>query len=192
MPSTQDYYPECPEPMLVGLARTGDRRAFEELVRRRQAPVRALMRRCCNNAALADDLAQQVFLKAWLGIRTLRSIAAFPSWLRRLAVNVWLQHSRGRDALRDAGELPATSAAPRSASPGTGMDLERALATLPDTARLCVVLSYQEGMSHGEIAEATGLPLGTVKSHIRRGSEQLREALSAYREEPDQPETVHE
>lgn len=192
MSTAQDYYPECPEPMLVGLARTGDRRAFEELVRRRQGPVRALMRRCCGEPALADDLAQQVFLKAWLGIRTLRSIAAFPSWLRKLAVNVWLQQRRGKDALRGASEIPAASPAPRTASPGTAMDLDRALATLPETARLCLVLSYQEGMSHGEIAEATGIPLGTVKSHIRRGAEQLRGSLSAYREPSTNPESAHD
>ena len=59
--------------------------------------------------------------------------------------------------------------------------LDRALAALPETARLCVVLSYQEGLSHGEIAEATGLPLGTVKSHVRRGAQRLQETLAAYR-----------
>ncbi len=62
------------------------------------------------------------------------------------------------------------------------MDLDNALAILPGRARLCVVLSYHERMSHGEIAALTGMQLGTVKSHIRRGAEQLRELLSAYGE----------
>ena len=61
------------------------------------------------------------------------------------------------------------------------MDLDRALATLPEAVRLCVVLSYHEGMTHGEIAAFTELPLGTVKSHITRGTEKLRQILSAYK-----------
>jgi DNA-directed RNA polymerase specialized sigma24 family protein len=75
----QDYYPECPEAFLVSLARTGDRQAFGALVRRRQSPVRNLMRRFCGDPAMADDLAQQVFVKVWLNIRILHiRIAASP------------------------------------------------------------------------------------------------------------------
>ena len=65
-----------------------------------------------------------------------------------------------------------------------GMDLGGALATLANAVRLCIVLSYHEGMTHPEIAEATKLPLGTVKSHINRGTQRLRQLLSAYRDEP--------
>jgi RNA polymerase sigma-70 factor (ECF subfamily) len=57
-----------------------------------------------------------------------------------------------------------------------------ALATLPEAARLCIVLSYHEGMTHAEIAQSTDIPLGTVKSHIARGTEKLRQVLSAYKE----------
>ena len=69
MRAAQNYYPECPEAFVVSLARSGDRKAFEELVRRRQSPVRNLIRRFCGDPALADDLSQQVFLKVWLNIR---------------------------------------------------------------------------------------------------------------------------
>ena len=62
------------------------------------------------------------------------------------------------------------------------MDLDSALATLPETVRLCVILSYQEGMSHREITEVVELPLGTVKSHINRGTQRLRQTLAAYSE----------
>jgi RNA polymerase sigma factor (sigma-70 family) len=174
-----DYYPECPEAFIVSLARTGDRSAFAELVRRRQSQVRNLMRRCCNDATLADDLAQQVFFKVWLSIRTLKQPKAFPAWLKRLAINVWLQHLRKKDALRHSDELGGIENAHHDAN-DMGLDLDGALATLPTPVRLCVVLSYNEGMSHAEIAEITNLPLGTVKSHIRRGAEQLKEMLSAY------------
>lgn len=184
MHSPRDYYPDCPEPLLVGLARGGDRDAFEELVRRRQSSVRNLMRRCCGDRALADDLAQQVFLKMWLNLRRLKNTEAFSAWLKRVAVTVWLQHLRRKDALRGAGELTEAAQSTRGASTGVGMDLDHALAQLPNPARLCVVLSYHEGMSHREIAALTDLPLGTVKSHIRIGAERLQQMLSAYLEGP--------
>lgn len=179
MPQAQDFYPECPEAFLVSLARTGDRSAFEELVRRRQSWLRNLMRRFCNDNALADDLAQQALVKAWLNLRQLKQPAAFPAWFKRLAVTTWLEHVRRKDALRGAGELHGMERAPADA-PGMGLDLDRALARLDPSQRLCVVLSYHEGMSHSEIASVTGLPLGTCKTHIRNGAQRLREMLEAY------------
>ena len=68
----------------------------------------------------------------------------------------------------------------KSDTTGMVLDLDRALVRLSNPVRLCVVLSYNEGMSHREIAELTGLPLGTVKSHIRNGAHQLQQLLSAY------------
>jgi RNA polymerase sigma-70 factor (ECF subfamily) len=180
----QDFYPECPEAFLVSLARTADRGAFEELVRRRQSSIRNLMRRVCSDATLADDLTQQVFLKVWLNIRKLREVKAFGAWLKRLAVSVWLQHVRKKDALRGADEFAGVELV-QNDSTGMGMDLDDALATLPYAVRLCIVLSYNEGMSHREIAELTALPLGTVKSHINRGVQRLQRVLSAYSDEPE-------
>lgn len=183
MHTAQDYYPTCPEAFLISLARTGDRAAFEELVRRRQSSIRGLMRHLCSDITLADDLAQQVFLKVWLKIRTLRQSKAFGGWLKRVAVSIWLQHLRKKDALRGASEFVETEGMQHDSN-GVGMDLDNALATLANPVRLCVVLSYNEGMSHREIAELTELPLGTVKSHINRGAKQLQELLSAYKDSP--------
>jgi len=178
----QNYYPKCPEAMIVSLARTGDRSAFAELVKRRQSSVRSLMRRCCSDTTLADDLSQQVFLQLWTKIHTLKQVEAFGGWLKRLAISVWLQYLRKNDALRSAGEFVGVEHAQFDAT-GEGMDLDHALATLSYPSRLCVVLSYQEGMSHREIAALVDMPLGTVKSHIKRGAEQLQKLLSAYRNE---------
>jgi RNA polymerase sigma-70 factor (ECF subfamily) len=183
--TAQAYYPDCPEPLLVNLARSGDRAAFEELVRRRQGQVRGLMRRLAGDGVLADDLAQQVFLKVWLGIRTLRKARAFPAWLKRVAVNVWLQHARKHDALKNADDLAEGLTATARSTPGIRLDLNQALAALPVPVRACLVLSYEQGMSHGDIAELTELPLGTVKSHIRRGAARLRELLEAYGPGPE-------
>jgi len=139
------------------------------------------MLRCCGNPNLADDLAQQVFLQVWLKLRSLKEAAAFGGWLKKLAISIWLQHLRKNDALRHADQLEESNSQFEETT-GAAMDLDGALDTLPDAVRLCIVLSYNEGMSHGEIAEATEIPLGTVKSHINRGTARLRECLSAYDE----------
>lgn len=177
MPSAT--YATTPEPLVVRLAGRGDRRAFEELVRRRQSWVRNLMRRLSRDASLADDLAQQVFIRVWQTIAQLQDPLRFPGWLKRLAVNVWLQHHRKLDVLAGSETLEDHDQ-PMDDSAGTAADIDHALALLPAPVRLCVVLSYHAQMSHGEIAQTIELPLGTVKSHIRRGTERLEALLSAY------------
>ena len=170
---------QAAEAAVVALAMNGDAAAFSELVRRRQSGLRNLLRRLSRDPALADDLAQQAFLKAWRALPKLRSVGAFGAWLRRLAVNTWLEHVRGAPPLAegDPDEL-AGGAAPSGAE--EQLDLDRALAQISADERLCVVLAYHEGMSHAEISAATTLPLGTVKSHIKRGGERLRALLDGY------------
>ena len=169
-------YGDIAEAHLVTLAALGDERAFAELVKRRQATVRGLLRRLCGNAALADDLAQDAFVQAWRTVSQIRNAAAFGGWLKQVAVRTWLQHARkaklALEPLDDASTIEA-AAAPN----GERVDLDRALARLNPAQRLCVTLSYGEGLSHGEIADATGWPLGTVKSHVARGGARLREWL---------------
>ena len=172
---------QADERAVLTLAISGDTHAFSELVRRRQSWLRNLLRRLCRDPALADDLAQQVFLQAWRSLRNLRSADAFGAWLRRLAINTLRAHVRARKgALTENTDVDET-ASPDSRMGGEQLDLDRALASLSGDERLCIVLAYSEGMSHSEINEATGLPLGTVKSHIRRGAERLRTLLHAYR-----------
>lgn len=164
---------------IVLLAMNGDDAAYGELVRRRQGAIRSLLRRLTHDPALADDLAQQTFVQAWQSIRTLKSAAAFGAWLRKLAVNFWLQQTRSRkqEVAFDEGHLPSESPI---AKVSRQLDLDAALAQLAPEVRLCVVLAYSEGLSHGEIRQAASIPLGTVKSHIARGSARLRELLNAY------------
>jgi RNA polymerase sigma-70 factor (ECF subfamily) len=172
---------DAPEQDVVALAMSGDDVAFGELVRRRQKRVRDMLRRLCGNHALADDLAQKTFVQAWRGIRALRDPGAFGGWLKRVAVNAWLAESRRVPAPIDDdldAVLAAADPAPSPERGAGGIDLERALARLGPAERLCVVLAHGEGMTHAEIAEATGLPLGTVKSHVLRGSDKLRRIYS--------------
>ncbi len=186
MPAAGRPHSERPEALIVGLAQAGNEDAFADLVRRRQSWIRNLMRRFSGAAALADDLAQQVFLQAWRSLRQLRQPSRFGPWLKRLAVSVWLQHLRRNDALSDAAEVDemATVEPPET---GVAVDLDRALAALAEPVRLCIVLAYHEGMTHGEIAELTELPPGTVKSHIRRGTLRLQQLLADYATEPREP-----
>jgi RNA polymerase sigma-70 factor, ECF subfamily len=170
---------EASEAAVVALAMSGDGAAFGELVRRRQGAIRNLFRRLCRDAALADDLSQQAFVQAWKSIHSLKSPAAFGGWLRKLAVNCWLQQARAR---RDEAALDEETLAEGGAVSAVSvrLDLDAALARLPPDARLCVVLAYSEGMSHAEISDGTSIPLGTVKSHIARGAARLRELLQGY------------
>jgi RNA polymerase sigma-70 factor (ECF subfamily) len=169
--------------LVIALARAGDDSAFAEVMRRRQARVRKFMYHLCRQTALGDDLAQQVFLTAWRSLARLRSAAAFDGWLKRIMVNVWLQEVR-RGKLATISDVELADLAVHHDSTAARMDLDAALSTLPPDMRLCVVLAYNEGLSHPEIVALTGLPLGTVKSHIARGAARLRETLSGYGEGP--------
>ena len=165
--------------VVIALACAGDDAAFTEIVRRRHARVRRFMYRLCRRSALGDDLAQQVFLTAWRSIQQLRSAAAFDGWLKRIMITTWLEEAR-REKLEFAREPEEADFGSHRETTAERMDLDAALARLAPQARLCVVLAYDEGMSHPEIASLTNLPVGTVKSHISRGGARLRELLAEY------------
>lgn len=172
---------EASEEVVVVSAMTGDDAAFGELVLRRQKQVRDLMRRLCGDHALADDLAQLAFVQAWRRLRDLRDPGAFGGWLKRVAVNVWLAEVRRaqlpfEDDQEGLAEIPDLAPSPERAA--GRIDLERALAGLRPAERVCVVLAHGEGMTHAEIAETTGLALGTVKSHVLRGTAKLKQILA--------------
>ncbi|MFT3726403.1 MAG: sigma-70 family RNA polymerase sigma factor [Terricaulis sp.] len=170
------------EAALIVAAQAKDQTAFGELVKRRQGWARALLRRMCSSHAEADDLAQEAFIKAWERLRDLETPAAFPGWFRRIAVTTFLMAKRKQKAkfeeIDDAAPIASEDSSPEAAA-GAKIDLERALKLLSDAERLCVTLNHGEGLSHSEIVEITGLPLGTVKSHVLRGTEKLRRAMEA-------------
>ena len=166
------------EVSIVALAMNGDDAAYGELVRRRQGAIRNLLRRLTRDPSLADDLAQQTFIQGWQSIQSLKSPGAFGGWLRKLAVNYWLQNARAEK--HEVASDEDFSVAPAGSAISERLDLDAALAQLPRDVRLCIVLAYSEGMSHAEISQITQMPLGTVKSHITRGSARLRGLLHAY------------
>jgi RNA polymerase sigma-70 factor (ECF subfamily) len=171
---------QATEAALIIAAQARDQAAFGELVKRRQGWARALLRRMCQSHAEADDLAQEAFIKAWDKMSDLETPAAFPGWFRRIAVTTFLMAKRRQKAvfeeIDDASPISSEDSTPEAAA-GAKLDLERALAKLSDAERLCVTLNHGEGLSHSEIVEITGLPLGTVKSHVLRGTDKLRRLL---------------
>jgi RNA polymerase sigma-70 factor, ECF subfamily len=179
-PLSQSALIGADELSVVMCAIAGDDTAYGELVRRRQGAIRQLFRRLCRDPALADDLAQLTFLQAWRSIHTVKSPAAFGGWLKRLAVNVWLQRVRADRLWKNTDDVESLPDEGAQHTLAERLDLDGALATLPPAVRLCITLAYAEHMSHREICEATGLPLGTVKSHITRGAARLRQVLGAY------------
>lgn len=165
---------------LAALAAAGGRREFGELVRRHGSGVRALLRRMGADAATADDVAQDAFVHAFEKCAEFRGEGTFGAWVRRIAARLYLKR-KAKEA-RYVAEGEETAEESVDIDPARRMDLDEALKGLSDIERMCVSLCHGAGLSHAEIAAALNTPLGTVKSHVKRGLDKLRARLSP---EPD-------
>lgn len=169
---------------LVDGARKGDRVAFEKLYHRHRNRIYGLVWRLCGgDAALAEDLLQESFIRAWQKLDSFRGDSRFGTWLHRLSANVALSERRsrmrrvGREAELDlAVERKATGA--RDVYAGQRMDLEQAVARLPERARTVLVLFDIEGYSHAEIGEIAGMAVGSSKAQLHRARKLVREELN--------------
>jgi len=166
---------------LVKRARAGDVAAFEQLYRQNVGRTYALCLRMTANATRAEELTQEAFVRAWEKLKSFRGKSAFSTWLHRIAVNAVLSDHRAtsRRAARitatgDAATLDAPVPPPPS---GDRMDLEEAIARLPEGARTVFVLHDVEGYLHEEISTMTGIAPGTSKAQLHRARRLLREAL---------------
>lgn len=166
---------------LVRRAQAGDQAAFHELYREHVGRVYAVCLRLVRERGEAEERTQDVFVRAWERLKSFRGESAFGSWLHRLAVNVVLeeQRKRRRREIRVlAVEDPATLERPGAASvAGLSLDLEQAIAALPDGAREVFLLYDVEGYGHAEIAKLTGIAEGTSKAQLFRARRLLRKAL---------------
>ena len=162
-------------------ARQGDRHAFARLVRAHQSRVRLQLRRLTQgDAALADDLAQETFVQAWLHLNDFRGDARLATWLHRIALTRFLQHVRRPQLPLEWREPDAEAGHDPRAVEGLGRDVECALQALSEIQRLVVVHCFHLDLSHAEAAQVLGLPLGTLKSHLDRAKTRLRELLGAW------------
>lgn len=166
----------------VALAASGDREAFERLYRANSGRVFALCVRMVGDRSSAEELTQDVFVRAWNKLGQFRGDSSFSTWLHRLAVNVVLnvRKQQGRHRLRHEEMDEESNSLPQSGLPVPGMrlDLEAAIAMLPPGARRVFVLHDVEGYTHEEIAAQTGVTTGATKSQLHRARMLLREALN--------------
>lgn len=155
-----------------------DTAAFGELIRRHQSHVRNFLRRLCGEFTLADDLAQDTFLHAWDKLDTYSGQGTFIGWLLKVAYTTFLQSKRKSrryaEVLQEAGHATTVAGGAYAVESGELPDLEKLLAALTDEERAIMVMSYACGLSHREISEATGHPVGTVKSILHRGKDKIR------------------
>jgi len=160
-------------------AATGERRAFGELVRRHGSAVRGLLRRMGAQGAEADDVAQDAFMAAFERIAEFRGEGTFAGWVKRIAARAYLRRLQKE---RRIGALSAEQAEVDEGNSGEDadgrIDLDEALKVLGPAERVCVTMCFGAGLSHQEAADALNLPLGTVKSHVKRGLDKLRTRLA--------------
>ena len=164
---------------LARAARAGSDAAFGRLVQRHQAVVRAFLRRTLGGGwAEADDVAQETFLAAWRSMRSLKDPEGVRSWLLGIAWRRAQDRIRSvqRGARRDRDWLDAVET-PAGVSHTDRMAIAAAMGELAPDVRACVALCLADGFSNAEAAQALGLPLGTVKSHVLRGRAKLLKAL---------------
>ena len=186
---------------IVVLARAGEEAAYRELIRRYERPLFSLLYRMVRDRELAEDLAQETFIKALNAIESYRPEYKFSSWIFKIANNAAIDHLRRRelDTLSlegsphaetpEAVEATALQIGDRQESPldvvearELGGQIEQAIARLRPEYRSCILLRHVEGRAYEEIAEILGLPLGTVKTYIHRARNELRQALAHLRE----------
>lgn len=170
--------------LIARVRRGDDRSAFGELVQRHQSAVRNFLRHLTRgDHATADDLAQETFVRAYGALARFRGGSNFSTWLLGIAHNVYRNHRRRPEW--DAARWEDVSAGTIVVPPSTrGADLEHDLAVamsqLSRDEQLAIHPACRQGLSHGEIAALVEWPLGTVKTHLNRGKEKLRQLLAAW------------
>ncbi len=175
---------ESPDaPNDLRLAQDGDTEAFARIYRLHVGRINALALRLTGDRSRAEALVQDAFVRAWQKLRSFRGESALATWLHRLTVNVFLLDERGlrRRALRELPEESAPEAMTAVRPPALGheerIDLERAIARLPEGARIAFVLHDIHGYDHAEIAAMSGVAPGTIRAQLHRARRRLQEAL---------------
>jgi RNA polymerase sigma-70 factor, ECF subfamily len=172
---------ETPERVLVARCREGDEQAFRELVDRYKGLVFALVARSIQDAGRAEEVAQDVFVRVYRGLPSFRGDSRVSTWIYRITVNLLAAERR----LPATEPLEGTSEVPRQfGSPDRAFDeltlrdrMEKALRRLPTNYQVLINGHYLKGMRYEDLAEALGLPIGTVKTHLHRAKRQLRHLL---------------
>ena len=178
---------------LIRLAQTGDATAIRSLYRRHADRVYSIIRRLAGDDALAEDWAQEAWVRVFRALPAFRGEARFTTWLHRIAVNSALHGKRWRERrARYETELPVTIGAEASPErPDLRMQLERALEQLPDRMRRVIVLHDVEGYTHEEIGNMLGVTPGTSKSQLFKARARMRELLRGVGHAPNGEQVCH-
>jgi RNA polymerase sigma-70 factor (ECF subfamily) len=174
------------EEELIANSQVGDREAFGELVRRYRERVQATAYRFCGDPHLAEDIAQETFIKIWRNLPRFRA-GNFQSWMYRIAVNTAIDYARRARPTVDIEDLPL--AAPGDSPEDALLHIEHAQAIrqavtrLPSHSRVTLILREYEGLSYKEIATVLDIPLGTVMSRLNYARNRLRADLAPLLEE---------
>jgi RNA polymerase sigma-70 factor (ECF subfamily) len=168
---------------LILAQRERDPQAFAKLVAAHQHRVRAVLRKLNHgHQALADELAQETFIKAWHALPSFRHDAQWSTWLHRIAYHEFLQHvRRSPTQTRQPMEEAHTAEAATNPAHELRLDLEKALTQLHPLETAAIVHCFHGGLSHNQAAEVLGLPLGTLKSPLSRGRSKLQVLLADWR-----------
>ena len=157
----------------------GNKRAFDTLIKKYQSPVRRFfLHQTLGDESLSDDLAQETFIKAYTHLASYKNLSNFGTWLYRIAYNVFYDYIRTRKETsgledRETDALFQTE----QKDVGQAMDIYRGLSLLKEAERTCLTLYYMEDLSIDKISIVTGMPTGTIKSHLSRGKEKLANFL---------------
>ena len=155
-----------------------NKKAFDQLVRKYQSPVRRFfLNQTLGDEQLSDDLAQETFIKAYVNITKFRGMASFSTWLMRIAYNVFYDEVRARHQTEDMDTSVAVARQTVSASDTLKMDIYAALALLKPDERTCITLQLIDGYPIDQISKITDIAENTVKSHLRRGKEKMANYL---------------
>jgi RNA polymerase sigma-70 factor, ECF subfamily len=166
-----------PDPRLIRAAADGDLDAFEAIVRAYQAHIWRFLRHLLTDAALAEDITQETFIRVHRRLGSFRFQSKFSTWLFSIARNAGIDALRSRDRRR--GLLAAVPERPPQPDPGGQVELKEAVASLPDRLREAFTLIEVFGLTYREAGEAIGVPEGTVKSRVFHARRQLVAWLQA-------------
>lgn len=171
---------------LVQAACRGDHQAFGELACRYSQGVINIVYRICGDPDLAEDAAQEAFIRAWQNLPTYKQALSFRNWVYRIAINVALDELRRRrpQIAIESVELTARQSGPEQIveQQERSAQVQQALQSLPSQCRAALALREYENLSYREIAEVLNIPLGTVMSRLNYARTQLRRALAPYLE----------
>jgi RNA polymerase sigma-70 factor, ECF subfamily len=150
-----------------------DHRAYEKIVIKYQSDVRGLFIKLTNgNKALADDLAQDTFIRAYKYLSTFKATAGFATWLYRISYNVFIDHTKSLKKTDDIDGYDCISDDNKDVD--SEIDMQNAIKVLNENEKVAILLHYDKGYSHTEIAKIMDIPLGTVKSNLLRAKEKLK------------------